>query len=1624
MRKANTAKRILATLFVIILLAGLVPITAAAATAYAGQMVPGEYEIDSADDLALLATVVNNAGYSYEASTFTLINDIDMNGVVWTPIGDMSNSFAGVFDGSGNTISNLSCSGTYCVGLFGHIAGTSTTSPAEIKNLELKNVSMAGSMAIGGICGYATDTQNCFFSNCTVSGTLTGTSSWVGGIVGYLDTVANSAHGKSNINNCYVNADITCTSGGYVGGLCGRAFNNISVSNCYATGTINAGTYTGGGLLGDHGSADGTVIENSYALQSSIIGSATYSGRITGSETSTTMTISNCYAWDGMTVNGNAVSSADATSTDGADLTSTAALKGSTYSALGWDGGIWTLTDNDKLPYITNFGPVDTSLYTYLSATDTTAPTLSSTSADGLSASGATIHFTSDEAGTYYYVVYPAADAAPDAATVKAGTSGAAIAGANSFSVTGLSASADYTVYVVVEDGAGNTSAIADIDFTTSAATDTTAPTLSSTSADGLSASGATIHFASDEAGTYYYVVYPAADAAPDAVTVKGGTSGAAIAGANSFGVTGLSASTDYTVYVVVEDGAGNTSDIADIDFTTSAAADTTAPTLSSTSADGLSASGATIHFTSDEAGTYYYVVYPAADAAPDAATVKGGTSGAAIAGANSFSVTGLSASTDYTVYVVVEDGAGNTSAIADIDFTTSAATDTTAPTLSSTSADGLSASGATIHFTSDEAGTYYYVVYPAADAAPDAATIKGGTSGAAIAGANSFGVTGLSASTDYTVYVVVEDGAGNTSAIADIDFTTSAAAATAYAGQMVPGDYEITSADQLDMLAAIVNGPGYNYEGSTFTLLNDIDMNGRSWTPIGDMSNSFAGVFDGSGNTISNLSCSGTYCVGLFGHIAGTSTTSPAEIKNLELKNVSMAGSMAIGGICGYATDTQNCFFSNCTVSGTVSGDNAVGGIVGYLDTVASSSHGKSNINNCYVNADITGTNGYVGGLCGRSFNNISISNCYATGTINAGVKTGGGLLGDHGSADGTVIENSFALQSSIIGDATYLGRITGSETSTAMTISNCYAWDGMTVNGSAVSSADATSTDGADLTSTAALNGSTYSALGWDGGIWTLTDNDKLPYITNFGPVDTSLYTYLSAADTTAPTLSSTSADSLSASGATIHFTSDEAGTYYYVVYPAADAAPDAATIKGGTSGAAIAGANSFSVTGLSASTDYTVYVVVEDGAGNTSAIATVTFTTTAAAVGGGGGGGGTTSTDTGTSNTISPSSTATNGSASVQVSSGDLSGAIEYAKENNSGSIIISPEITGSVTDISLDLPGSSLSEIASQTNAELVLDTPVGSLTIPNDALDSITSQASGDTVTMSLETVGTNSLTPAQQEAVGDSPVYDISIVSGGENISSFGGESITVSLPYTLQPGEDPAGVTVWYLNDAGELKEMACTYDAATGTVSFTTDHLSYYVIAYDELAAWENPYADVRAADWYYDAVAFVSANELFTGTGAASFGPDTAMTRAMLVTVLYRLDGEPAVSGTNGFTDVASGQWYTNAVIWASENGIVSGYGGSLFGTNDFVTREQMAAILYNYASYKGYDISASAVLTGFDDAGDISAWAGTAMRWANAEGLITGVTSTTLSPSGSATRAQVAMILMRLVQNIAG
>ena len=145
-------------------------------------------------------------------------------------------------------------------------------------------------------------------------------------------------------------------------------------------------------------------------------------------------------------------------------------------------------------------------------------------------------------------------------------------------------------------------------------------------------------------------------------------------------------------------------------------------------------------------------------------------------------------------------------------------------------------------------------------------------------------------------------------------------------------------------------------------------------------------------------------------------------------------------------------------------------------------------------------------------------------------------------------------------------------------------------------------------------------------------------------------------------------------------------------------------------------------------------------------------------------------------------------------------------------------------------------------------------------------------------------------------------------------------------------------------------------------------------------------------------------------------------TITSRAMIVTILYRLENEPAVSGKSPFTDVAAGQWYTNAVAWAAANGIVTGTTDTTFAPNGNITREQMAAILYRYASYKGLDVSRQADLSGYADASAISAYAKQAMAWANGQGLITGVTATTLNPGGNAVRAQAATILMRLCEQV--
>ena len=179
---------------------------------------------------------------------------------------------------------------------------------------------------------------------------------------------------------------------------------------------------------------------------------------------------------------------------------------------------------------------------------------------------------------------------------------------------------------------------------------------------------------------------------------------------------------------------------------------------------------------------------------------------------------------------------------------------------------------------------------------------------------------------------------------------------------------------------------------------------------------------------------------------------------------------------------------------------------------------------------------------------------------------------------------------------------------------------------------------------------------------------------------------------------------------------------------------------------------------------------------------------------------------------------------------------------------------------------------------------------------------------------------------------------------------------------------------------------------------------------------------FVDVTPTDWFYDAVQYVFEKGLMLGVSDTEFGPNLSTTRGMIVTILYRMEGEPEAAAAP-FTDVEPGLWYSDAIGWGAANDIVNGYGDGRFGPNDQITREQMAAIFYRYAQYKGYDVTARADLSGYADADQISEYAVEAMQWAVGVKLVNGLTADTLVPKGQATRAQVATMLMRFDQEIA-
>ena len=334
---------------------------------------------------------------------------------------------------------------------------------------------------------------------------------------------------------------------------------------------------------------------------------------------------------------------------------------------------------------------------------------------------------------------------------------------------------------------------------------------------------------------------------------------------------------------------------------------------------------------------------------------------------------------------------------------------------------------------------------------------------------------------------------------------------------------------------------------------------------------------------------------------------------------------------------------------------------------------------------------------------------------------------------------------------------------------------------------------------------------------------------------------------------------------------------------------------------------------------------------------------------------------------------------------------------------------------------------------------------GTITVLKDGLGTVTIQGSKTFTLVKGEDVDTlPTLVAASGYRLTDhgNGSYTISRRSSGGG--SSGSATYTVSVDssrhgdITVSPKSASKGTTVTITvkpDDGYELDELTVTdkdgdsiklKDKGDGRFTFTMPASKVTVEAVFTALEQEEEqplFSDVAEDDWYYDAVAYVAENGIMSGTDGSRFSPNGTLTRAMLSQILYAMEDKPAVSGAATFSDVAAGAWYADAVNWTAAQGIVAGMGENSFAPDAPVTREQLSLILYGYARYKGYDTSASVSLSGYADRDSVAVWAADSMGWAVSEGLISGRPGGYLDPAGTATRAEVAQILMNFCEDLA-
>jgi methionine-rich copper-binding protein CopC len=374
----------------------------------------------------------------------------------------------------------------------------------------------------------------------------------------------------------------------------------------------------------------------------------------------------------------------------------------------------------------------------------------------------------------------------------------------------------------------------------------------------------------------------------------------------------------------------------------------------------------------------------------------------------------------------------------------------------------------------------------------------------------------------------------------------------------------------------------------------------------------------------------------------------------------------------------------------------------------------------------------------------------------------------------------------------------------------------------------------------------------------------------------------------------------------------------------------------------------------------------------------------------------GGGSGTSDAPSSGTDSTPSTGTNGQTTIQngtastvVNAADMRGQVKEAAANKSQSIVIKPEITGDVTKSQVSIPASTVSQIGKETSAALTVSTPIADVTVPNGALDTLGSAGGAVNVV-------------AEQTERG----VALTLTANGRKVEEVPG-GVTLAVP-----AADAGPGTVAVLVHEDGTRETLRKSVVEDGKVNIPLNGSGTV-----EIVDNSKDFADVPPTNWAADAVAFASAHELFSGTSETTFSPDQAISRGMLATVLYSLEGSPDQDAACTFSDVSGETWYTDGVVWATENGIASGYGNGQFGPNDSITREQFVVMLWKYAGSP----KAGNQALGFTDSDQASGYALEALSWAVEKGIMSGYANGQLAPGGTATRAQAAQMLKNFMES---